>query len=613
MATRSTSARTLCEDDKVSTNENQLEESRAHILVLTQAELTVRSLQAAAVRAHEKVEILELGSNWAPQSEPGPEGPPFPQFGLSLTALQAFRDEFPEISEDATTSDVCHTIIKAMTVPQGWTHISTVEDLGRKWYSHRYERRWSTTGAAGSAQQPSQDHAPPGTCSYVDILRADPATAIWCAPATAFLSHAWLYKFLNVVAALEAFEAAQPEGSPPIFWWFDCFCIDEHATQTLPREWWSTTFQSAIKSIGRTVMMLSPWEQPVTLTRAWCLWELYSTVSVGASFCVCLGATEQASFEALFGKGGSGWRKIFATFASIDVSKAEAGDPQDLNMILGAAEAVEGGLSGLNDTAVAQLREWFLGELRRLARLRATARLAHESAARETFEIATALSELGALDQALELFQLVGAYFASTEGETGANAVAVGTNIADTLMQQCKYVDARKVLHTSVVSTTARYGAEHGRTLAAHLQLGYCLMEQEEFELAREEFQLAADGFDALHNQSLHGDTVRALHSLATLNMREGNISDAIAGFEQTTARWTELLGATSSETLRSQANLANAMLEVGRVDEALALLEIAAPALTAQLGAKSQAAVQAQRWLELANHAQIMQVKRTG
>ena len=54
-------------------------------------------------------------------------------------------------------------------------------------------------------------------------------------------------------------------------------------------------------------------------------------------------------------------------------------------------------------------------------------------------------------------------------------------------------------------------------------------------------------------------------------------------------------------------------MLEVGRVDEALALLEIAAPALTAQLGAKSQAAVQAQRWLELANHAQTIQVKRTG
>jgi hypothetical protein len=131
------------------------------------------------------------------------------------------------------------------------------------------------------------------------------------------------------------------------------------------------------------------------------------------------------------------------------------------------------------------------------------------------------------------------------------------------------------------------------------------------------EFQLAADGFDALHNQSTtaHGDssdTVRAHHSLATLNMREGNISDAITGVEQTTACWTELLGATSSETLRSQANLANGMLQVGRVDEALALLEIAAPALTAQLGAKNQAAVQAQRWLELANHAQTMQVKRT-
>ena len=50
---------------------------------------------------------------------------------------------------------------------------------------------------------------------------------------------------------------------------FDTFSIDEHATQTLPQEWWGTAFKDAIGSIGHTVMLLAPWDKPVPLTRAW--------------------------------------------------------------------------------------------------------------------------------------------------------------------------------------------------------------------------------------------------------------------------------------------------------------------------------------------------------
>ena len=64
-------------------------------------------------------------------------------------------------------------------------------------------------------------------------LAADPSSAHFVGKPTHFLSHAWLYKILNVVGALEEFEASQPEGSPPVFWWFDCFAIDEHAMQAL--------------------------------------------------------------------------------------------------------------------------------------------------------------------------------------------------------------------------------------------------------------------------------------------------------------------------------------------------------------------------------------------
>ena len=54
-----------------------------------------------------------------------------------------------------------------------------------------------------------------------------------------FLSHAWSYCFVDVVNALGSFSH---EGEQ-LFFWFDCFSIDEHATQAMPQDWWSTAFK----------------------------------------------------------------------------------------------------------------------------------------------------------------------------------------------------------------------------------------------------------------------------------------------------------------------------------------------------------------------------------
>ena len=153
-------------------------------------------------------------------------------------------------TNSVTTSDICHRYIKPETLPTGWVDEATLTDAEKRWYSHSYVDTVSRT---------RQDAPPPGTRSYCELLLADPATRHFVGRPTHFLSHAWLYRFANLVEALKAFVAAQPPGSPPVFFWYDCFCIDEHRTQTLPDEWWSTTFKEAIRLIGSTVMMLSPW------------------------------------------------------------------------------------------------------------------------------------------------------------------------------------------------------------------------------------------------------------------------------------------------------------------------------------------------------------------
>eukprot|EP01049_Picozoa_sp_SAG25_P007820 SAG25_NODE_661_length_6096_cov_3.735201_1_plen_348_part_00 len=194
------------------------------------------------------------------------------------------------------------------------------------------------------------------------------AAAAFVGAPTVFLSHAWTYRFRNVVAALRSYVEALPAGSPPPFFWFDCLSIDEHATQTLPQEWWSTTFQDAIRGIGCTLMVLSPWNDPVPLTRAWCLWELYSTDKVGADFRVCLGPDERRAFEAALVQDSGA---IFKAFAHINVENAQAGSAEDQAMILGAVERSVG-FDGLNGLACARMRAWVVGVARGLLRREGT-------------------------------------------------------------------------------------------------------------------------------------------------------------------------------------------------------------------------------------------------
>lgn len=45
----------------------------------------------------------------------------------------------------------------------------------------------------------------------------------------------------------------------------------------MPQAWWTDSFSKAISSIGRTLLILQPWDAPAPLARSWCLFEIFST------------------------------------------------------------------------------------------------------------------------------------------------------------------------------------------------------------------------------------------------------------------------------------------------------------------------------------------------
>jgi hypothetical protein len=80
--------------------------------------------------------------------------------------------------------------------------------------------------------------------------------------ATWFVSHAWQMKFCDLVKALEFLFADEPGAVI----WLDLFSTSQHSTFDKPPEWWQQTFCPAIGRMGQMVMVMTPWDNPVTLT-----------------------------------------------------------------------------------------------------------------------------------------------------------------------------------------------------------------------------------------------------------------------------------------------------------------------------------------------------------
>jgi tetratricopeptide (TPR) repeat protein len=187
--------------------------------------------------------------------------------------------------------------------------------------------------------------------SYCDQLmqQQHPAVGI----ATVFISHAWMYEFLEVLDALEAFFSSEPD----VIIWFDVFSVNQHKTENLPFEFWSISFKSAVQDFGRTVMVLSPWNDPIPLTRGWCLFEVYSTISTQSKFEVAMTESSKASFlkDITYNPQGP----VQKMFATIDMARSKCFKQEDQDRIFAIVEK-EIGFKRLNAMIFDQMRTWMI-------------------------------------------------------------------------------------------------------------------------------------------------------------------------------------------------------------------------------------------------------------
>eukprot|EP01035_Chromulina_nebulosa_P031752 gene31752-42345_t len=246
-----------------------------------------------------------------------PTSRPFPLLGITMNGILEFVDKCggKDKFQGLTTTDVCERIVKNLTI----------------------------------------EHA----SSYCDMLKGD--TSI-IKQATVFISHAWKFQFLNVLDALLRHfspEAVDSYGNEYVLW-FDLFSNNQHGLDAPPPfEWWCETFMNAVKTLGKVVMIMEPWENPIPLTRVWCLWEVYCASNTDSSFEVAMSNAESQRFRSTVRRDYNAFYKMLAT---VDVHKSEAWNPLDKERIFEVISRTVG-FTQLNAKVFECLRGWVIRDM----------------------------------------------------------------------------------------------------------------------------------------------------------------------------------------------------------------------------------------------------------
>ena len=295
--------------------------------------------------------------------------------------------------------------------------------------------------------------------SYCELLASDAREDMrgFVGTATWFYSHAWKYLFLDVVDAAEAFFGQTQEQDPVV--WFDVFSVSQHKAGVRPFEWWSSVFLNSIGSMGRVLMAMQPLDDGatgvkawVTLSRVWCVFELYSCESTLCEFHVTMTAGMAARFRQAMLCEDRAW---LTGLASLDCERSEAFKPEDRERVFDAVRRTVG-FPLLNSTVLRVVERWLASSL--LAAERARGGDDYPKLLQTVVE-------------AVEALQRRRASMPGVAGDHPHSLAAMHT-LAGLYREQGRLAEARAACAECARGCARVLGREHGDTLASERMLG---------------------------------------------------------------------------------------------------------------------------------------------
>ena len=288
----------------------------------------------------------------------------WPQLGLSLAGLKAFMKTYHGCDIKPTPAEEDAYKKKPVGLPP---------------MTKRFEEL-STADVVVRIIKPLTEEQ---KCSYCELLRDGPDASL-VGRANVFVSHAWGNRFVDTASAVLSRLDGKAD-SAHVFLWNDIFVSSQHNIETLLPSWWSDTFANAIKELGSTLLVLQPWANPLPLTRAWCLWEIFSTLDCASDgqssnaqkhdhdknrgseqgsalgwrgLEIVLPPGEETAFQTSL--AADGFDDILSAVNAIDARNASAFKKDEEQLIKDAVAASPGGFEFVNGGIKHRIGAWLL-------------------------------------------------------------------------------------------------------------------------------------------------------------------------------------------------------------------------------------------------------------
>ena len=196
-------------------------------------------------------------------------------------------------------------------------------------------------------------------CAYIDAVAEDGHAA----PSTALISYSWSNVLSDVATSLDEWATSHGRDPADTYVWMCALCLNQlRLVQTLSPAALAAEFGPRVTAIGRILPLLVPWEAPVYVTRAWCLFELFTAIRHrrDVEIEMILPSSQRAAFvEAM--KSGN-YALLEAELDGIRAEDAIATKAVDLSAIRDYINELPGGFPALNETVRGCLRRWFEGQ-----------------------------------------------------------------------------------------------------------------------------------------------------------------------------------------------------------------------------------------------------------
>jgi tetratricopeptide (TPR) repeat protein len=438
--------------------------------------------------------------------------------------------------------------------------------------------------------------------SYVHALGMEP----YVGKANFMLSYAWRYPIGEIVGALEQKCESDGLDESTTYVWICCLCINQHRVVESKKlglvvsfETFRDKFKSRVIDIGNVWAMMSPWEDPEYIKRAWCLLELFyaskskwshtwlSFLSDNVNVDIIMPPKERNNFiQGLRNNGASNHlNKIFELLANTRVQDAEASNPDDKEKILELIK--EGpGYTEFNITVNDLIRNWVIQIASDEVQVAERVKVANKDNKLVAHEYANTLNNFGILlrkvgerDDAFDLFQRALDIFENIYERNHADVAQSINNVAEVLCDMGKIDEALKLHEEALAIRKSWFEGDHYQENQAALaqsfdNVGKGLCQQGRLDEALEMHEQALNIYLKLYRHGMGKpyamDAARSVGNVAIVKHQQKELDEALKLHQKALSMRKDIYKYGHPDIASSLTHIANVHRDLRHYQEAL-------------------------------------------